>query len=204
MKILVLGASGRTGRQIIEQALENNHEVIAFIRNTKKLDIKHKKLSIIEGDVRKIRDVEKAIKKATVIISAIGGKLGRKPVCEEGISNIIYQMKKYGKKRIIAVSTFGTGKTKRRGFYAWLLWTIITKLMRDKEKMEERLQKSGLNWTILMPTKLTNSKKTEEYKSGENLMPKGIPKISRADVAHFALKIIKSKKTIHRKIVLTY
>lgn len=202
MKIVIFGASGATGRYLVEQALEQRHEVIAFVRNPSKLQIKHEKLSTIKGDVRNQEDVNRAIAGGQAVLSALGVKPGVKPVSAEGVRNIIFAMKKHHVHRLIVESAFGAGDTKK-GFYGRTLWFIINPLMRDKEDMESAIEASGLDWTIVRPTALTNGKKTGSYQSGVGISVGIFPKISRADVADFMLKQLTDKRYLSKASTIT-
>ena len=72
MKILIFGATGATGKLIVEQALSVGHEVVAFVRNPAKLTHKHPKLTVVRGDVLDAKQVENAIAGQDVVVSALG------------------------------------------------------------------------------------------------------------------------------------
>ena len=190
MKITIFGATGGTGKELVNQALEKKHEVTVFVRDP--LKVANKKVRIVHGDVRDGTSVIKAVKGADAILSALGVKPGQKPVCAQGMKNIIAAMESEKVRRLIVVSVYGAG-TPRAGFYAWLLRKIIPRLMKDKKEMERIIAASGLSWTIVTPTVLTMGAKTGKVRHGTSFIPRGLfPSVSRADVAGFMLSQIGS------------
>ena len=98
-------------------------------------------------------------------------------------------MESHGVRRLIFVSAFGVGETHRD---VPLVPRIVQRLLladvfADKKASEDDLRRSGLDWTLVYPVILTNGPRTAKYRVGERLDLHGLPKISRADVAHFVL-----------------
>jgi len=205
MRITLFGATGKTGTEIMKQALDKKIKVVAFVRNTDKIRIKDKKLSIVQGDVRKIREVKKAIQGSDAVISSLGTTPGKKPVCEEGTRNIISSMKKFNIDRLLVISAYGASETKKNSLYTNLLARVfLRRIMKDKDKMEKLIKKSKLKWTIVRPTILTNGKLTKKYRKGIKLDLKGFKKVSRADVAYFILEEIRKNRYIGKPVILSY
>ena len=80
---------------------------------------------------------------------------------------------------------------------------LLGDIYRDKKVGEDIVKTSGLDWTIVHPVMLTTGRKTETYRSGERLSLSGIPKISRADVAHFALAQLTNKTFLRKTAVIS-
>jgi putative NADH-flavin reductase len=208
MNLVVFGASGGTGQEIIKQALEQGHEVTAFVRDPKKLQIKDSRLHIIEGDALKDQPtIAVAIAAKDAIICALGvaNSLRSAGLIAGGLAAIVPAAKKHGVRRLILISAFGVGESSRnaplvpRLMYRLLLGDIY----RDKKAGEDIVKVSGLDWTILHPVMLTTGPKTGTCRSGERLSLKGIPKISRADVAHFALTQLADKTFLRKTAVIS-
>jgi len=106
MQITVFGATGGTGRQIIEKALAAGHYVIAYVRNPSKLNINHEHLTVIQGELADEPLIESAVRGADAVISALGprGDSKNKPITH-GMRNIIAAVKKQGVRRLIITST---------------------------------------------------------------------------------------------------
>ena len=208
MKLVVFGGSGGTGQEIIGQALDQGHEVTAFVRDPKKLAIKHSKLHIIEGDVLKEQSaVVGAIAGRNAIICAlgVGNSLKSAGLIGRSLAAIVPAAEKHGARRLILISAFGVGDSFRnappvpRLMYRLLLGDIY----RDKKAGEDIVKASDLDWTIIHPVMLTTGPKTGTYRSGERLDLRGIPKISRADVADFALAQLADNTFLRKTAVIS-
>ena len=207
MRILVFGATGPTGQQIVYQGLELGYEITAFVRDPVRLPIKHPNLAVLTGDVQDPNSVLKAVQGHDLIMSALGnGKSLKGKVFSVGIKNIVDAMKQFQSKRIIVMSAFGVGNSLDRVpllpkmFYQ----TLLKSTFNDKEIGEKYLKQSNLNWTIVHPVILTNGPKSGNYKTGELISVGSIPKISRADVADFMLKLLSDKTSHKRTLVISY
>lgn len=200
-KIIVFGASGKTGCQITRYALEKGHHVTAFVRDKSKIKLKYNNLKIIKGNVLNPKDTDKAIKDQDIVISTIGVKPGQTPVCKAGIENIIASMKKNKVKKLVTISAYGARDSKI-GFYSKLLHIVLKKIMEDKEAMEELIEKSNLDWLIIRPPILTNGKFADQYTAGSDISLSGFHFISREDVARFLVNALESKNYQRKIIVL--
>ena len=208
MNLVVFGASGGTGQEIIKQALEQGHEVTAFVRDPTKLQIKDSRLHIIEGDALKDQpSIAMAIAGKDAIICALGvaNSLKSAGLIAGGMAAIVPAARKHDVRRLILISAFGVGESSRnaplvpRLMYRLLLGDIY----RDKNAGEDNVKASGLDWTIIHPVMLTTGPRTGTYRSGERLELHGIPRVSRADVAHFALAQLMDKTFLRKTVAIS-
>ena len=102
MKIIVFGASGNTGKQLVEQALAAGYEVVAYARNPSKLNISNEHLTVIQGELSDAALIETAVKGTGAVLSALGPRGGskNKPLTQ-GMQNIIAAMKNQGVRRLV-------------------------------------------------------------------------------------------------------
>jgi len=208
MKIAVFGANGPTGRQVVSQALDAGHEVTAFVRDPVAFGISRQRLRVVAGDT--MRDgacISDAVAGQDAVVSALGrGKrLRAEGLMRASLGSIISAMERHGVRRLIVVSAFGVGESRRD---APLLARIMHRLLladlfADKEAAEEDLRRSGLDWTIVRPVMLTDGPLTARYRAAERLQLAGIPRISRADVAHFVVSQLGSADYLHKAAVLS-
>ena len=109
-------------------------------------------------------------------------------------------------RRLILVSAFGVGDTRRdappvpRLMYCLLLGAIFA----DKKASEDELRKSSLDWTVVYPVLLTNGPRTGRYRTGERLELHGVPTIARADVAHFVLEEARASGYVRKAVAISY
>jgi putative NADH-flavin reductase len=190
MNLLIFGATGETGRELVKQALERNNAVTAFVRDTAKLDIQHQNLNVIEGDVTDTATVERAVQGQDVVFSTLGSRsLKKNPALTKGVDTIVRAMEKQGVQRFVYQSSLGVGDSREHVDFL-VRYIVIPLVLRnaisDHADKERIVRQSSLDWVIIRPAGLTNAPHTGNYRHGES-MHYGA-KISRADVADFMLK----------------
>lgn len=206
MKILILGATGGTGKQLVAQALEQHHEVTALVRDPSKINLTHEKLTVIKGDVLDKDVLVKALEGKDAVLSSLGvGKsLNPKGLITNAVKILIPAMNATGVKRLIFLSAFGVGETYRQASFIQriIFSTFLKKMYADKVKGDDQIRNSNLDWTLIYPVLLTDKPGTGNYKAGETLPMKGMPKISRADVADFMLKQLNDNTFLRKSVVV--
>jgi putative NADH-flavin reductase len=193
LRVVVFGASGRTGRQLVEQALEGGHEVTAFVRDSSKLGIEGEGLSVVVGDVMDAARVEEAVAGQDAVLSALGHtKTSAKDVRAVGTKNIVAAMKKHGVRRLVSLTGAGVRDPRDQPklidkAIRFLLKTLQRDVLEDAERHAGIIRESGLEWVIVRGPMLTDGPKTGEYRVGYVGKGSGT-KASRADVAGFMLE----------------
>lgn len=209
MKVVILGATGRTGRELVIQALELGHNVTAFVRDPLKLKIDHEKLAVVQGNMLDAASLENAIAGQDAVISALGSPgLGKSTDLSEGTANIIRVMDKTGVKRLIFESTIGIDDSEdhapwlaRKFFFPVVLKNVFA----DKEMQERYIKASDLDWTIVRPARLTNGKRTGKYRVDKEINENAVSRtISRADAAEFMLKQLSDDSFIRKTPSVSY
>ena len=209
MKVLVIGGTGGTGRQIIAQALEKGHEVTALVRNPKKVKMAHPKLRVLRGDVKQTETLVNACRGQDAVLSALGHKKFIIPttILSRGTRNLIYAMQEKGVRRLICITALGINDSRfRLGLYYTLFVHpfILFFYFRDKEKQERIIKITDLDWTIVRPGQLTNGRRREQYRHGKGLGSYFLTKmISRADVAHFVLAVLDNNLYVKKVAEIT-
>jgi len=199
MKVLIIGATGGTGKQLVEQALDRNYNVTAFVRKPSKLKISHDRLKILQGNVLDLDSLNKAVAGQDVVLCALGHKRWLHPtkILSEGTRNIITAMEKNNLKRFICETSLGIGNSfgKMGLYYTFFVIPFILQFyFWDKYRQEKIIQSSNLDWTIVRPGVLTNGSAKGKYKHGSKIGNWFYTvKISRADVASFMLDQIEEK-----------
>lgn len=210
MRIFIIGGTGKTGRELIKQGLEQGHLVTALVRNPDRIKNDNPNLSIIKGNVLNPESFEDLIKDHDAVLSALGHKrfIIKTSILSEGTKNIISAMKKNNVKRFICITSLGINDSRfKLGLY-YTFFTIPVILFfyfRDKSKQERIIFSSDLDWTIVRPGQLTNGRKRSKYKHGINVGNYFLTKlISRADVADFMIKQINDQTYIRMTPGITY
>ena len=210
MNLLIIGATGGTGRALVEQALAQGHTVTAFVRNPEKVKTSHERLSIARGDVLDPESVESAVRGKDAVLSALGHKRWfiKTSILSDGTKNVIAAMEKHGVKRFVCETTLGIGDRRGRlGLYYTLFVGIfiVYFYFRDKERQEELIKTSKLDWIIVRPGRLTNGRKRGSCRHGLNLGSLIFTlSISRADVADFMLKQLTDNSYLRKTPVVVY
>jgi putative NADH-flavin reductase len=189
MKLLVFGATGGSGRQIVEQALAMGHEVTAFARNPAAVRTEHPNLKVMQGDALDAASVSQAIAGQDAVLYAIGiNRRSTMTVCAESTRHIIAAMKEHGVRRFVCLSAYGASETKDTALYSKVLRAFIGKRVEDKDRQEELVRESDLDWVLVRPPLLTNGARRGRYRAGFDIPIKLFSSVSRADVAEFMLK----------------
>jgi len=208
LKLALFGASGPTGEELVAQALAADHELTAFARRPAEVAPRGR-LRVVQGDTtRDAAAVAEAVRGQDAVLSTlgVGSTLFPTDLMQRSVANILPAMEAAGLKRIVLMSAFGVGASRHDAplLPRLMYCTFLRAIFDDKEKAEERLRSSGLDWTIVYPVLLTNGPRTGRYRAGERLDLHGLPTISRADVAHFMLAEIASPRYVRKTVVLGY
>ncbi|TFG70031.1 MAG: SDR family oxidoreductase [Anaerolineales bacterium] len=206
MKLVVFGSTGKTGLEIVKQSLAQGFEVTAFLRDPSRMPFTNDRLQCIAGDVLNLMDVQKAVQKPDAVICALGtNSLAKTTIRSEGTANIITAMNDQQIKRLVVISAMGVAESwPTLSFINKLFFAILLRNTRlDHEKQEALVKKSGLDWTIVRPSGLTDTSVTGVYATGENIRAV-TSKIARADVAHFILKELLDNANIRKAVTITH
>lgn len=209
-KIIVFGATGGTGRQVVEQALQSEYQVTVVARNPDAFPLRYAQLTVIRGDVLQPDTFQQAMSGQDVVISCLGSQK-REPTSlySEGIQNIADAMQQAGVDRLLCLSAIAV-EVPPHG--SWLI-KLVTKhilqrlfkhLYADMLRMEEFLRGSSLNWTVVRPPQLTDGKPTGCYRTTLNEPIRNPTKISRADLAHYLLSHLTDEATFRVQVEVSY
>ncbi|NER35406.1 MAG: SDR family oxidoreductase [Oscillatoria sp. SIO1A7] len=209
MKLVIFGATGTVGCQVVQQALEQGHAVTAFARNLAKLDLQHPRLSFAQGDVMDSEAVEQAIRGQDAVVCVLGsGKKLTGKIRSEGTQQIIQAMEKVGVSRLICQSTLGAGDSWSNLDFYWkyvMFGFILRQVFADHERQEALVKNSNLDWTIVRPSAFTDGPHTGRYRHSFSSNDRNITlQISRADVADFILKQLLDRSSLHQTPSLSY
>ncbi|MFD0862587.1 NAD(P)-dependent oxidoreductase [Sungkyunkwania multivorans] len=216
MKILILGATGRTGKLILEEALYQGYEVHCLVREPKKIKENSKKLRVFQGSPERMSNLENAIDGCDGIISALNisrksdfpwSRLRTPPTfLSDVMKNIISLSKEKEIRRIVVCSAWGVAETEKEIPF-WFKWFIknsnIGAAYKDHERQENLLKRSNLKWTIVRPTGLTNFKKEKNRIESYDNEPKPNLTISRKNVAKFMVDALKRDELIGHAPVIS-
>ncbi len=192
-KILIVGATGGTGRQLVLQALEEGCSVTALARDPSKLGIEHPNLRVVQGDVLDYASLESAVRGQEAVVSALGHKryFGPSRILSEGTRNILRAMEAEKVRRFVCQTSLGIGDSAGLLglYYTFLVIPLVVPFyFWDKTRQERLIAESRLEWVIVRPGALTDGEKRGSYRHGANIGNYiSTVRISRADTAEFML-----------------
>ena len=205
MNIIVFGATGMVGKQLVQQALYKGHHVKAFGRNVYTTDyLEPEKLQLVQGALFDEGEVYNAIKGCDAVLSAIGGAMdGTDKARTLGMKNIIKQMQKAGVKRIIAIGGLGVLNADENSL-------LVDKedyppeykpVGKEHQKAYELLNESGLDWTFVCPPNIINAGPTGLFKTATDYPPEpNNYKINAGDLAMMMLNELEKNEFVKHRV----
>ena len=202
MKLLILGAAGKTGSALVDQALNRGHDVTAFVHTAD--EYLRTDVRVVAGDARDEHSVFTAVHGQNAVIDALGGHIPflASTLETDTARNVIQAMTEAGVRRLLVISTIGEGDSTRNvhDFYKhFIMPTLLRGVMKDKATMEAEVEHSHLDWTIVRPAGLRDGEP-----KGVHIVPAGSDEkvrfITRADVASFLLDQLESTEYLHQAV----
>lgn len=196
MRITVFGASGRTGRSLVGQALEQGHEVVAFVRDALGFDVPGERLDVHEGDARDPETVTEAIRESEAVISVLALEMAEdEPEHSEATRTIVEATKAEGVRRIVVTANNDVfGDDEVTGEFA--------AHAREHRRNRETLRDSGLDWTILAAGSIADGPVAGAYEATEDAdAPRRT--IAPADFAKAALDAVSRDDWVGRIVGVT-
>ena len=207
MKVLIVGATGATGRVLMREALEQGYEVTALARNPSAVAPEDYRPRVLEGNALDASDVETAVAGQDAVLSALGTRSSRPTTLfSESTHNLICAMDKHGVRRLVCITGIGAGDSKGHVGFLYdriILPFVVKNIYEDKNRQEEAIKQSDLDWVIVRPARLTDEPAKGEY--GVYLGGSYTAKtISRADVAAFMLAQLTDDTYVRKTPVISY
>ncbi len=205
MKVLVVGAAGKSGKAVVAQAVAAGHDVTAFVHKAEGHS-PDSNVRVVEGDARDRSVMDSAMLGQDAVIDTIGGKLSLKTTTLEAsaAATIIASMRSSGVRRLLAISVIGAGESvANTNWYERLfLSTLLRNEMKDKAAMEAMLDASDLDWMIFRLPFLNDDPGTGHVhvfsaESGETAH-----KLSRADLAAFMVAQLSSEAYVQKAVAI--
>jgi putative NADH-flavin reductase len=204
MKLVILGATGGTGLEIVRQALEKGHSVTALVRSPDRLKQFSDRIIVKQGDLLNSNDLQRVIQGHDAIVSAFGPRV---PVSKADATllhrfavALTSAMLHTDVRRVVVESVAFLFKNSILPPAYILGRLLFPRTVADASAMEQVFAQSQLDWTMVRPPELTDRPYTGKYRVQESRLPIFGFKISRADVAHFMIMAVENHSFI-RKVV---
>ena len=204
MQITVLGANGKTGTAVVDQALARGHRVTALVRDRSKITRSDAGLTVVEGDAREADDVAKALVGSDAVISTLGSMKAKDELLTRASAALVTAATAAEVKRVVVMSSFVAAPQFKRDLMGKLMASMMKSVVADKSQGETHLQASNLDWTFVYPTGLDKAPAGQPVRvvgADEQVSAKN--GIARADVATFLLDEAASNAHVRQRLVIT-
>jgi len=208
-KILVLGATGGTGRRIVSQALALGHEVTALVRSPEKAsDLKGARL--IAADVRDEKALREALKGQDAVVSTLGtpaSPFREVTLLSTATRALVNAMKAEHVPRLVCITGLGAGDSAGHGGFVFdnlIFPLLLRKVYADKDRQEAIVGDSGLDWVLVRPSILNDKPGRGTIRAFTDMSGFHGGTISREDVASFVLDQLRSDVWLRRSPLITW
>lgn len=207
MRVLIVGATGNVGQLTVKKAIEVGYEVTAFARSPEKLNDQSERLHFVSGNVMDATSVDRAMAGHDAVITVFGVPLKWSTItsvpdlCTVGTRNVLTAMEQHNVRRLVCMSGIGAGDSQGHGRFVFnnvILPLLLDRIYIDKNRQEQEVMESSLDWTIVRPTELNNKPGTGSYQVWTDLDGKTAQTIARADVADFLVKQVDSNEYLRQ------
>jgi len=204
MKVLVIGAAGKTGRLVVERAAAAGHQVTALVRRADEYE--HPDVRVVEGDAADRAGMNEAVRGQDAVLDTVGGKTPYKATNLESsvAGTIVGCMKENGVRRLVVTSMIGEGDSRANApiYDRMLLATFLRGADKDKAAMEAVVGSSGLDWVILRPAILSDDPAKGDVRVFDAGSGEKAHKITRADLAAFMVAQVSSDEHLHQAVTI--
>jgi len=208
-KMLVLGATGATGRLIVNQAVARGYDVTVLVRSAEKArDITGAKL--IVGDARDEAALREALKGRDAVVSALGTPVSpfrEVTLLSTATRALVSAMKAEQISRLVCITGMGAGDSAGHGGFVAdnvIFPLLLKKVYADKNRQEAIVRESGLDWVLVRPSILNNKPGRGSVRALTDLSGFHGGSIAREDVATFVLDQVRADTWLHRSPLITW
>ncbi|AOH82626.1 flavin reductase [Sphingomonas panacis] len=209
MKILVLGATGATGRLIVGKAVAEGHEVVALVRaKAKAADIAGAEL--VEGDARDPAALTRAIAGCDAVVSSLGTAMSpfrEVTLLSTATRALVGVMEQQAVRRLVCITGLGAGDSRGHGGFVFdrlFLPLMLRKVYEDKDRQENVIRASTLDWTVVRPTVLNDKPARGAIKALTDLSGVHGGTIARSDVADFVVQQLTTDAWLRKTPLITW
>jgi putative NADH-flavin reductase len=197
MKILVLGANGAVGQLAVGEFLNAHHDVKALVRNASTLQLKHRRLIVVQGEPTNAADLDTVLAGQDAVLSTLGARTNKKTTLRTDVATkLIAGMRKHNVPKLVWLDAAGVGSSKKfvqRSSFLFgriIMPLLLDNMYKDAAVADAIIEKSGCDWVIVRPMSFTNGAKTGNIAvvTDMSLKVKLRLRMSRADVAAFLVE----------------
>ncbi|MBV9004481.1 MAG: NAD(P)H-binding protein, partial [Solirubrobacterales bacterium] len=190
MRILIVGATGALGRDLVEAALKDGHDTAALVRDPASAELPEA-VELVAGDVLDRSSLRAAVDGREAVICALGTPSPRRAstLLQEGTRNLVFAMDQAGVRRLVCVTLLGMGTSRANASltYRQVILRGLAPMLADKQAQEDVVRASELDWTLVRPPRFIGGKSGAELRVIAEGQPGRVGHIVRADLAGFLL-----------------
>ncbi len=207
-RIAVFGASGRTGRELVAQALTRGYAVRALVREGRSLAERRGAVQVIVGSPLWADDVAATVERADAVVVLLGAREPSRDVfCAQATERIVEAMQEHGVGRLLCVTGAMVGEASgHRSFALERMARAARKrmpdVMADRARQEEVVRASGLEWTLVKPPRLADGARTRSFRAATDLVVGVLSSVRRSDLAAFLLDEIVAPRFVAQAVVV--
>src|SRR4029450_12815095 len=208
MKVLVIGATGQTGRQAVRQLLARGDYVTGFARNPSAITEVSDRLRVVQGDARDAESLERAVQRQDAVLVAFGSRsLKKDDVQEVLMRNLTAAMIRHGVTRIVNLSGWGSGgaavPSANLFIRFFFLPVVLRNMLDDKKRGEAHLFASPLNYVNVCPGFLKNAPPRGRVKA--SIDGRGLKQyMHREDLAAFMVAQLSDDTWLRKCVAVGY
>lgn len=208
MKVLAIGATGNTGRLVVDRLVEQGHEVTAFVRRPSALRQPVDRLRVVEGDARDAASLDGAVAGQDAVVATFGPRtLARTDVQEVFMRNLVAAMQRHAVRRLVNLSAWGSGGAAvppdSLVVRYFLLPILLRHLLADKRRGEAHLFASSLDYTNVCPALIKDLPPRGQARA--SLDGKGLEQVMhREDLARFMVEQLSSAEWVRKCVAIGY
>lgn len=204
MKVLIYGATGATGREMVKRALAQGHAVTAFVRNPQKLGMSSPRLTIVRGDLHDKQLIAQTTEGQDAVMSALGASsiFTYDEAVVTGIQNIIDAMETRNVRRFIYLSFAGVSESRHLAgvIIRYVAPRLLSTEIARHEDSEKKIIQTNLEWTVVRAPTLSNGKPRGYFRAGERIFTRGVvATVPRGDVADFMIHQLTDRSFVKQK-----
>lgn len=208
MRILVLGATGGTGRHIVRELAQAGHEAVALVRT--RSTAQDLGAELVVGDARDIDAVTRGVKGCDAVVSSLGTSMSpfqEVTLLSSATRVLIEAMERAQVRRLVCITGLGAGDSRGHGGFVFdrvIMPLLLRKVYDDKNRQEALVRKSGLDWVLVRPSVLNDKQARGKVRALTDLGGFAGGTISRADVASFVVSQLSDASWLRQSPLITW
>ncbi len=205
MRILVVGATGALGRDVVTEAVARDHSVAALVRDSARASLPAE-VERVEGDVLQVPSLTAAVQGREAVICALGTPSPRRPrtLLEEGTKNLVAAMTQEPMQRLICVTLLGAGSSRANAslLYRGVVLRLLAPMVPDKEAQERAVRDSDLEWLIVRSPRFVGGKARGRLRVIREGQRGRLGHVVRADLARFLVDSVADSQHLGQAVAV--